>query len=206
MKRMIMDIDGFNALITHIQELNYEVREKPLEGGIVLNEIMSEDGAVVGAFKTFEGGIPFDTEERDALNTVIEALENCGLNDALNKLRKKFPHLFAAAQPMSDQNKARATRVGDLIADYSNPHYKNADEMLGDMEAATTTAVDAMSDCMHLVQYAVERDSMGSEDREYMNEFVVIHMLESSVSVRRCVAEALYSALNHYTCESRGEE
>ena len=189
MKSMILDMDGFNALITHIQELNYEVRETPQEGGVVLNEIVSEDGAVVSTFKTYEGGIPFDEGELVALS-------------------KKFPGFFAKYWPMLKKNMARATRVADLIGGYPDTPGQGADEMLGIFDETVTTASDVIADCCHLAQYVTESESaqMLPEDREYMNELVVVHVLDNSFTVRRSLAQMLFRALNNYEAESQGEE
>lgn len=208
MKRMILDMDGFNALITHIQDLNYEVRETPQESGVVLNEIVSEDGAVVGTFKTYEGGIPFDEGERAALVSAIEALEESGCNVELVALSKKFPGLFSKYRPMLKKNKARATRVADLIAGYPDTPGQGVDEMLGVFDETITTASDVIADCCHLAQHVTESESaqMLPEDREYMNELVVVHVLDNSFTVRRSLAQMLFRGLNNYEAESQGEE
>lgn len=207
MGRMILDIDGFNSLITHIQELNYEVREVPLDGdGIVLNEIVSEDGVVVGTFKTYEGGIPFALEERETLRAAIEELEQSGDEITLDKLRKVFPNLFDAPKPMLIKNVCRATRVADLIASYPDGGDNNADDVLKDSEV--NVAADVITDCCHLAQYAVVHDKSEvlEEDRKWLNEFVTVRIDDRTVAVPTCVAMMLYTALNNYASERRGEE
>ena len=68
---------------------------------------------------------------------------------------------------------------------------------------------DALSKQLKTIaQYVTESESaqMLPEDREYMNELVVVHVLDNSFTVRRSLAQMLFRALNNYEAESQGEE